>query len=329
MNHLPSSLHFALAILAVAPFAPAQTPGPRPYRAEIIQNVERMRAEVKAKGLAFQVGPNPAMEYDLEQLCGLNPNLMPADYAAHEPGGYLNAEQTEPLAALPRAYVGWFSSVKNQGLCGSCWAFSTIGSLEGAYLKRTEASQGRVNADGSITVSGKEPELSEQQLVSCNPFGWSCNGGYFAFDMLMPSKAGPTGYYPGAVPATAFPYVADTVACAIPANPEYLPVVKWGYVAGANDIPTVAALKAAIYSHGGVSAGVMAAGYFQSYVSGVYSDTQKYDSIDHAILLVGWDDAKGAWLLKNSWGPSWGVNGFMWIKYNTCNVGQGACWVID
>ena len=44
---------------------------------------------------------------------------------------------------------------------------------------------------------------------------------------------------------------------------------------------------------------------------------------------MGWDDAKGAWLLKNSWGPRWGVDGFMWIKYGTCNVGLGACWVTE
>ena len=329
MNTLPSRFPFAVACIALASFAMAQTPGPRGYRPDVLQSVDQLRADLQAKGLAYQVGANPAMEYSLEHLCGLNPALMPAEYAAHEPGGYLNQELPATLAALPRSYVGYFSKVKNQGQCGSCWAFSTIGSMEGAYLKRTGASQGTVNADGSITVSGNSPDLSEQQLVSCNPWGWSCGGGYFAFDMLMPAKVGPTGYYPGAAWAAAFPYVADNVACAIGSEPHFVPARSWGYVAGANSIPTVAAIKSAIYTYGGVSAGVMADGYFQGYKGGVFSNSEKFESINHAILLVGWDDAKGAWLLKNSWGPSWGVNGFMWIKYNTCNVGQGACWVVD
>ena len=329
MNNLPSSLTVTLACLTLAASALAQAPGPRTFAPEVLQNVERLRAEVKAKGLTFQVGANPAMEYPMEHLCGFNPDLRPADFAAHEPGGYLNAEFQETLAALPRTYVGWFSSVKNQGQCGSCWAFSTIGSMEGAYLKRSEAPQGRVTADGSIVVSANQPELSEQQLVSCNPWNWGCNGGYFAFDMLVPSKTGTTGYYPGAATAASFPYVADNVACAIGPDPNYLPVIKWGYVGTSNSIPTVAAIKSAIYRHGGVSAGVTVDSYFQAYKGGVYANSETPTAINHAIILVGWDDAKGAWLLKNSWGPSWGVNGFMWIKYNTCNVGTGACWVED
>jgi len=328
MNHLPSSLTLTLAVLSLVPSAFAQT-GPRGYSPEVLQTAARMRAEVRAQGRTFTVGANPAMEYSVEHLCGFNPALRPADDAAHEVGGYLNTEAPETLAALPRTYVGWFSSVKNQGQCGSCWAFSTIGSLEGAYLKRTGAPQGRVNANGSVTISAKEPEFSEQQLVSCNPWGFSCAGGYFAFDMLMPSKVGQTGYYAGAVTAADFPYVADTVACAVPSGADFDPVVKWGYVDTATTLPSVAAIKSAIYLHGGVSAGVAVGGFFQAYTGGVYSDTEHYDAINHAIVLVGWDDAKGAWLMKNSWGPSWGVNGFMWIKYNTALVGTGACWVVD
>jgi cathepsin L len=51
-------------------------------------------------------------------------------------------------------------------------------------------------------------------------------------------------------------------------------------------------------------------------------------SINHAVILCGWDDAKGAWLLKNSWGTGWGENGFMWIKYGCNKVGYGACYAI-
>jgi hypothetical protein len=325
---LSFQLPILLLLLAGSPQAGA-TPGPHLFAPQLTQQVEQLSNDVQARGWQFQVGVNPAMQYDLSRLCGMKPELMPAEYAAHEPGGFENYELQAPLAALPGSYVGVFSSVKDQGQCGSCWAFSTIGSLEGAALKKSGAANGRVNADGSITTSGTVPALSEEQVLSCNPWGWGCNGGYFAFDMLMPAKAGPSGYYKGAVPAASFPYVGDSEACAIARNPTFTPVTRWGYVGNSGTVPSVAAIKSAIFQYGGVSACVYSDEYFQAYTGGVFSDSTYYNTINHAIQLVGWDDAKGAWLLKNSWGPSWGVDGFMWIKYGTCNVGLGACWVVD
>ena len=326
MRHFPLSL--LLLCLAAVPAA-AQTPGPRAFSPELYQKIQQLRQEIQASGLQFQVDVNPAMQYDPGRLCGTRIELMPPEFLAHEPGGYENYQVQEDVPALPRSYVGVFSNPKDQGQCGSCWAFSTIGSLEGAALKQAGAPNGQVNADGSITCSGTLPALSEEQVLSCNPWGWACNGGYFAFDMLMPSKVGRKGYYPGAVPAISFPYVGDTVACRIARNATYTPVTQWGFVASGNAVPPVAAVKQAILKYGGVSACVYADSTFLAYSGGVFSDTTYYNSINHAIVLVGWDDAKDAWLLKNSWGPSWGIDGFMWIKYGTCNVGLGACWVTD
>ena len=326
-RHLPSLL---LVLAACAPLAAQAAPsGPRTFAPELASRVDQLRANVQAQGLAFQVGVNPAMQYDRQRLCGFKAELMPPEYLAHEPGGFENYEYAQVQATLPASYMGVFSSVKDQGQCGSCWAFSTIGSLEGAALKQKGAANGTVNADGSITVSGDAPALSEEQVLSCNPWGWGCNGGNFAFDMLVPTHAGGHGYYPGAVPASAFPYVAVAVACAIPSHPDYTPVAKWGYVGSSDGIPSVAAIKSAIYQHGGVSACVYADSYFQGYTGGVFTNTDNTDPVDHAILLVGWDDAAGAWLLKNSWGPSWGVDGFMWIAYNANKVGYSAAWVVE
>jgi C1A family cysteine protease len=222
---------------------------------------------------------------------------------------------------------GIFSTVKNQGQCGSCWAFSTIGSVEGAHLKSNGARNGYVDANGRIHVSSADPALSEQQVVSCNPFGWGCDGGNFAFDMLMPSNAGQQGYYQGAIPAEAFPYVAQAVACSVPSQTTYTSVTHWGYVGSSQGIPSVSAIKAAIYKHGSVSACVYADNYFQAYTGGVFTATDNDSQCDHAIMLVGWDDTKGAWLLKNSWSPTWGVDGFMWISYHANSVGYAAAWV--
>jgi len=94
-------------------------------------------------------------------------------------------------------------------------------------------------------------------------------------------------------------------------------------------IPTVDQIKQAIYTYGSVSAYIYADKFFQAYKSGVFNNSKRYKWTNHAIQLVGWDDTKQAWLLKNSWGTSWGINGFMWIKYGSCRVGEGAAWCLD
>jgi hypothetical protein len=326
-NFAPSTKLLLLLALAAAPALTAA--GVHQYDAKIFQDVDQMQREVSARGWRFQVGVNPAMQYDLNRLKGFKPGLRPAEFLAHEPGGFKNYDLPETATALPRAYTGVFSSVKDQGQCGSCWAFSTIGSVEGAYLKAHGAGNGSVTYDGRIEYSSGSTALSEQQVLSCNPWGWGCDGGNFAFDMLEPANAGSQGYYPGAVPAAAFPYVANAVACAVPGQTSYTPVRQWGYVGSSEGIPSDTAIKAAIYKHGGVSACVYADNYFQAYTGGVFTATDNTSPCDHAILLVGWDDAKGAWLLKNSWGPSWGVDGFMWIQYGANSVGYSAAWVTE
>jgi len=318
-----------LALLLAAPLLMAADS--QGYAPELVARAAQLSREVQAKGLGFTVGTNPALQYELSQLCGTRLDLRPAGFEARAEGGYLNFEQAQPEASLtyPTAYLGWFSSVKDQGQCGSCWAFSTIASLEAAALKKHGAPQGRVNADGSITTSGDLTILSEQQVLSCNPFGYGCGGGYFAFDMLMPRNAGQSGYYPGAIPANAFPYVARQNTCSFSAQVSYTPVSQWGYVGSGYGIPSVTAIKAAIYKWGNVSACVAADRYFQAYTGGVFSSPSRPTEINHAICLVGWDDSKGAWLLKNSWGPRWGINGFMWIKYGSALVGTSAAWCLD
>ncbi len=323
---LTFSLLVALSVAAPPMLAQAVL-GPKDYDPQVATAAAQLAAQVHAQGLPFTVGVNPAMQYDLNQLCGTRVELRQADYQAHAAGGYLNFEAAEEVDAstLPSRYVGYASTVKDQGQCGSCWDFSTIATLEAAALKSHGYPQATVNADGSITPSGDYRILSEQQVLSCNPFGYSCNGGWYAFDMLMPQKAGQRGYYQGAIPSSGFPYVARQTTCRFAAT-SYTPVSAWGYVGDGNDIPPVAAIKAAIYKYGSVSAAVNADNYFQAYTGGVFVDPNRSAQTNHAINLVGWDDSKQAWLLKNSWGPYWGINGFMWIRYGTAQVGTAPAW---
>jgi C1A family cysteine protease len=271
----------------------------RTAKQEKIQGqLERMQAEIEANGYTFTVGPNPAVQYTLEELCNFRTDLpLPAIHLS-------DAIDNLPdrVADLPSAYTGYYTSIKNQGSCGSCWAFAAVGLLESMILKN----------------DGIEVDLSEQYMLSCNPWGWGCNGGYWPNDMLVD---------PGAAMESCFPYVASEVPCQ-PCPTPYQ-IQSWSFVTEDNVVPDTALIKQAIYTYGAVSAGVYVTSFFQWYTGGVFNKCKRNPRwTNHAIILCGWDDAKGAWLLKNSWGPNWGENGFMWIAYGCNLVGEGANYFI-
>lgn len=225
----------------------------------------------------------------------------------------LAPERQSSVTALPAAYnacgAGGCTSVKDQGQCGSCWAFATVGVLENLIKVK----------------NGQTKDLSEQYLVSCNSNGWSCNGGWFAHDYHQWKYiTGEPG--PGAVYESNFAYKASNVPC----NPPHVhneKIASWAYVGSSSSVPKVAAIKQAIYTYGPVSAAIYVGSAFQAYQSGVFTTNQK-GKINHAIVLVGWDDSQGYWILRNSWGSSWGENGYMRIKYGTSSVGYGASYAV-
>jgi C1A family cysteine protease len=284
---------------------------------EILKQIEEIRAEIAANGFNYTVGPNAAMQYDLAELCGRRAELLDPSAYEHEfmPGDH----EVNALATLPASYVGWFTSPRDQGQCGSCWAFSTIDEAETAVLKKTGAAQGSVGSSGQINPSSSSPNLSEEYVLSCNPYKYSCNGGNIALGMVISP-------YKGVVTETCFPYTAKKKTCQYCSSPSWTLLKSWGYLTSDTTIPTQAAIKQAIVTYGAVTSYVYADTAFQAYTGGVFKTTKKYTSTNHAIQLVGWDDTKGAWLLKNSWGASWGINGFMWINYSTNRIGEGAAW---
>ncbi|HSJ52356.1 MAG TPA: C1 family peptidase, partial [Anaerolineae bacterium] len=224
----------------------------------------------------------------------------------------------EATADLPAA-LNWCTAVgctpvRDQGACGSCWAFGTAGVLE----------------QNIRIVDGVSKDLSEQYLLSCNTDGWSCDGGWWAHDYnwwkVPPGEPGP-----GAVTEAAFPYLASRVAC----NPPHThneQIADWKYVGTANSVPTVAALKQAIYDRGPIAVAVCAGSRFSSYSGGVLTTGDVCSKpVNHGVVLVGWDDSlgtNGAWILRNSWGPGWGEGGYMKIAYGISNVGYGATYVV-
>ena len=265
--------------------------------------LQAMREEIKINGDTFEVGMNSAMQYPLEELCAFNLDVKPDN-------SYLNGEKEQEMAlvsdipCLPLTYMGYYSPVKNQGPCGGAWAFVTTGVLEGIILKKDD-----------MVVN-----ISEQYLIDCNIYGYTCAYGWFCHGMHMdPYGAYLESHYP-------FP----TPGCVPPYRPDYR-ISSWRYVGDSSSVPTVLAIKQKIYDYGSVACLVYADAYFQAYASGCFSRNAS-GTPNHFVILVGWDDTNcsgaGAWRLKNSWGTGWGENGFMWIKYGVQKVGYAANYVV-
>lgn len=188
--------------------------------------------------------------------------------------------------------------VRSQENCGSCWAFATVSPLEYLYSYKTNL----------------DMHLSEQYLVSCNTHNYSCNGGWWDYDDLIKN---------GVVLFDDYPYDSKDEKCKRnPKKFDGIKVIKWGYTGD-----KIEQIKTAIMKYGPVIAGVAVDQEFYNYLDGVY-DHDSDEHVNHAIVLVGWDDTLRSWILRNSWSYMWGSEGYMYIQYGVSSVGTDAAYVI-
>ncbi|MGD8452603.1 MAG: C1 family peptidase [Phycisphaerae bacterium] len=270
-----------------------------------------LQSHGQQEGWTFTVGENSATPYPLEQLCGV---VVPANWREGA-----RFDNSPPRGGLPPSFdwrtQGACTPIKHQGGCGSCWAFALHGAFESAI----------VLADNEVV------DLSEQWLVSCLDLG-GCGGEW-------PGNAADyclcTGQYTdqcgdfGAVLEEEFPYVAWEAPCGCPYTHPYC-LEDWAFIGPEWGIPTVAQLKQAIVDHGPITVCVYANDAFHGYTGGVFNVCED-TNINHAVVLVGWDDSQGAngvWFLRNSWGSGWGEDGYMRIEYNCSRVGYNGLYLV-
>jgi C1A family cysteine protease len=192
---------------------------------------------------------------------------------------------------------GAVTPVKNQGSCGSCWAFSTTGTTEGFVAIKT----------------GKLPNLAEQQLVDCCKQGGcqGCRGG-------LPSAALKWVASNGLCSQSDYPYTARDGQC----KKTCQAVAKISSSTGGRG---ESALQSAL-DKVPVSIAVDASGGFQSYKGGVFNGPCG-TSLNHAITAVGYTSQY--WIVKNSWGTGWGSGGYIFMARgkNLCGLGNVLAWV--
>jgi cathepsin F len=215
-------------------------------------------------------------------------------------GNETEADHLRNLQLVPSTFdwrtKGVVAPVRQQGSCGGCYAFSTAANIESQYAMKT----------------GRLLDLSEQQIINCNKFAVGCSGGNLglAFRYLISS--------PGLGLSTSLKYIARKEVCT-----QVAPAVKVANVlfAGTTNEDYIASF---LMKHGPLSI-AMNANMFKFYRKGIMQHSTATCSprqLNHAVNIVGFGVSGGVkyWIVRNSWGPYWGENGYVRVARGTCGV---------
>ncbi len=220
-----------------------------------------------------------------------------------------------PLLQLPTSLdwrnkdgKDWTTPVRNQGYCGSCWAFGSLAVMES--LMEINAGNSELN-----------PDLSEQTFVSCS--GGSCNGWYLDSTAEYLKADGITD-------EACYQYQASDLPCGDKCadwDTRMTKISDWGWVGGYYGLATVDELKTEL-QNGPVYTLMAVYSDFFYYASGIYEHVSGCLEGYHAVAIVGYDDTNKYWICKNSWGSGWGESGWFRIKMGTDEalIEEGTLW---
>ncbi|KAH9573787.1 hypothetical protein CY35_01G019100 [Sphagnum magellanicum] len=277
--------------------------------ATFLKNLELIEATNKKK-LSYTLGINEFADLTFDEMRSMY--LMNGEQNCSATKGNHVLTNVKLSTEKDWRTEGIVSDVKNQAYCGSCWTFSTTGALEAAHAQAT----------------GKMVLLSEQQLVDCagdfNNFG--CGGG-------LPSQAFEYIRYNGGLDTEeSYPYTAEDGTCKFLDNKVGAQVYDVVNITeGAEN-----ELKHAVATMRPVSVAFEVIDSFMLYESGVFSDPGCHDSpqtVNHAVLAVGYgvnENGTPYWIIKNSWGVNWGINGYFHMEMgkNMCGIATCAAYPV-
>jgi len=249
--------------------------------------------------------------YDLNKFSDLTPEEFKLKHLMKTPVNTPkeNRDVLKPTVTAPPTKFDWrtqgaVTPVKDQGQCGSCWAFSATETIESSWIlaKKTNATNFK--------------PLGPQQIVDCDDSDGGCDGGNppTAYDYVV--SAG------GMETEADYPYTATDGTCAFKKEKVYVSIDSWKYGTTQDDETT---MVNNLVSYGPLSICVDAE-YWQDYSSGVMGayDCCWWCQLDHCVQLVGYDTTASTpfYYVRNSWGTDWGMNGYILLEMNknTCGL---------
>uniref|UniRef100_A0A3P8RSS8 Cathepsin S, ortholog 2, tandem duplicate 2 n=1 Tax=Amphiprion percula TaxID=161767 RepID=A0A3P8RSS8_AMPPE len=259
---------------------------------------------------SYELSMNHMGDLTQEEIMQSFATLTPPTDIQRAPSPFTGASGVDVPDTMDWREKGCVTSVKMQGACGSCWAFSAAGALEGQLAKTT----------------GKLVDLSPQNLVDCSgKYGnHGCNGGFMhkAFIYVIDNQ--------GIDSDASYPYTGHQQQCRY--NPKYRAAncSQYSFLPQGDE----GALKEAIATIGPISVAIDATRpKFTFYRSGVYDDPTCTQKVNHGVLAVGYGTLNGKdyWLVKNSWGANFGDKGFIRMARNRndqCGIALYGCYPI-
>jgi len=273
------------------------------------QGVELAQRKANFDGTVVRVQKLNAqgdVEYDLNQFADMTLDEFHAYAACHHPLVKPDSMRTAPtMGASPDSWDwranGTVTGVKDQAQCGSCWAFGTIGMVEGT----------------NMIMNGNLISMSEQDLVDCAKSNnkWpndGCNGGRSDWaSAYIQAK--------GINTEASYPYKAKDGSCK-QTSPTAASLESFTTLPKSEQT-----LKDAVYALGPVAVSIDVTDSFANYKSGVWQDSSCKNGemdLDHCVLVVGYgtDGGKDYWIVKNSWGTTWGNKGYINMRRNYNNM---------